>query len=58
MRGYQLSDSAARWQHWSQKCFALIFSEKSQKVYSATAEAREKISTYLESIEFLKYMFD
>jgi hypothetical protein len=36
----------------------LIFSEKSQKVYSATAEAREKISTYLESIEFLKYMFD
>ncbi len=30
----------------------LIFSENSQKVNSATAEAREKIRSYLESIEF------
>ncbi len=56
MKENQLPVSAARWQHWSQLGFATFILWKIAD-NSATTEAREKISTFLESIEFQK-LFD
>ncbi len=49
----QLPDSVARWQHVFEICFETYF-VKSHKIAdnSATAEAREKVSIDLESLEF------
>ncbi len=53
MRGYQLPGSATRWQHWSKICFETFFSENYKiDKNSVTTQAREKISTHVESLEF------
>jgi hypothetical protein len=54
MRGNQLPVSAARWQHWSPDMFCNFYLVKNQKIASdsATTEAREKMRTDLESLEF------
>ncbi len=55
MRENQLPVSAARWQHWSQICFCSFYLVKNHKIAN-NAEAREKISTYLESRELSKFL--
>jgi len=53
MSGNQLPVSASMWQRWSQICFATFTWQKILKFpnNSATTEATEKISIYLESLE-------
>jgi hypothetical protein len=54
MRGYQLPASAARWQQLIPDMFVNFYLVKNHQIAnnSAAFEAREKISTYLKSLEF------
>jgi hypothetical protein len=56
LRGYQLPFSAARWQELVPDMFYNFYLVKNHKIAnnSATTEAREKISTNLESLENLE----
>ncbi len=57
MRGYQLPVSAARWAAWIPGMFYNFYLVKNHIITnnSATTEAREKIITYLESLEFCNF---
>jgi hypothetical protein len=55
MRGNQLPFSAARWLRGSQICYANFTKYLKIANNSTNTKAREKISTYLESLEFRKY---
>jgi len=50
----QLTVSAARWQHWSQICFATFIQWKITKLLRTQQllKPEKKISTYLDSLEF------
>ncbi len=49
----QLPDSLTRWQHGSQICFESFILQNHKIAHnSATTKVREKINTYLESLEF------
>ncbi len=53
VRGYQLPGSATRWQHWSKISFETFLVKITKLIKnSVTTQAREKISTHLESLEF------
>jgi hypothetical protein len=51
----QLPDSATMWQHHSQICFATFIFEKSL-ITQLPLMLDKKISAYLESLEFLKFL--